>query len=240
MHSRVGVLVCIGLALGAAAASADTYYKYRDKNTRRDVFVNRLDQVPRKVRGQAKIVLETDTPTAEPAPEPPIEIVEPPAKTDRLTIRNAQPAPPSGEDLRSALAGKNLWRDGPALASAAVDAKLVTAGAPSHTGAERGDLGSLLVTILVASIVAGLAALAAWIVILVTAVRDGRLWWALFVFLFSPLAYVYLFLHAGKGRALFKTLCSLGMLSPALVGLVGAWRFYAWFHAVIQARGGRI
>ena len=130
MHSRVGVLVCIGLALGAAAASADTYYKYRDKNTRRDVFVNRLDQVPRKVRGQAKIVLETDTPTAEPAPEPPIEIVEPPAKTDRLTIRNAQPAPPSGEDLRSALADKNLWRDGPALASAAVDAKLVTAGAP--------------------------------------------------------------------------------------------------------------
>jgi hypothetical protein len=28
------------------------------------------------------------------------------------------------------------------------------------------------------------------------------------------------------------------MLSPALVGLAGAWRFYGWFHAIVQARGG--
>jgi hypothetical protein len=240
MRIPAGIPLCIGFTLVAAAASADTYYKYRDKNTGRDVFVNRLDQVPRKVRGQAKIVLETDAPAAEPAQEPPVEIIEPPTKTGRPTIHDAQPASPSGEDLRAALAGKNLWRDGPALASAAVDAKLAKAGAPSLTGAERGSLGSLLITIVVASIVAGLAALVAWIVILVTAVRDGRLWWALCIFLFSPLAYVYLFLHAGKDRALFKTLCAFGMLSPALVGLVGAWRFYAWFHAVIQARGGRI
>ena len=51
---------------------------------------------------------------------------------------------------------------------------------------------------------------------------------------------MYVFVHGGKGRAVWKTLCSLGMLSPALVGLVGAWRFYAWFSAVIQARGGKL
>ena len=79
-----------------------------------------------------------------------------------------------------------------------------------------------------------------WVVILVTAIRDGRLWWALFMFLFYPLAYVYLFVHAGKGRWPFKLICAFGMLSPALVGLAGAWRFYGWFQAVIQARGGHM
>ena len=61
----------------------------------------------------------------------------------------------------------------------------------------------------------------------------------MFIFLFAPLAYPYLFLHVEKGRRLLKTVCALGMLSPALVGLVGVWRLYAWFQAVIQARGGR-
>ena len=239
MHIRAGIVLGIALALATTAASADTFYKYRDKGTGRDVFVNRLDQVPRKYRSQAKIVLEVDK-TAVEAEKPPEEIVVIPAKPAHETARTPAPAISTGAELRKALSGKDLLKDGPALANAVIDAKLLTAGTRPLTGAERADLGSLLIAIVIASIVAGLFALVVWIVIIVTAVRDGHPWWGLLIFFFSPLAYVYLFLYTGRGRALFKTLCSLGMLSPALVGLVGAWRFYAWFHAVVQARGGKI
>ena len=240
MRIRAGVVLGIGLALWAAAAAADTFYKYRDKNTGRDAFVNRLDQVPRKYRSQAKIVLDgTDTST-EPAQAAPPEVIEIPVAPGRPTIRIEPPPVPSGDDFRRAMQGKDVWKEAPLVAGAVVDAKLAAKGAPPLDPLERANLGSLLVTVVIATIVAGLAALVAWIVIIVTAVRDGRLWWALFIFLFSPLGYVYVFVHGGKGRAVWKTLCSLGMLSPALVGLVGAWRFYAWFSAVIQARGGKL
>jgi hypothetical protein len=240
MRVWAGIALCIGILLGTHATLADTIYKYRNKSTGRDVFVNRLDQVPRKYRSQAKIVVESADGPAEAAEEPPAETAESPAKPARETVPISTPVSTVGDDLRQALSGKNLWKNGPSLASAAIDARLVTAGTRPLTGSERADLGSLLIAMVIASIVAGLAALIVWIVIIVTAVRDGRLWWAALIFLFWPLGYVYLFLYAGKGRALFKTVCAVGMLSPALVGLVGAWRFYAWFHAVIQARGGHL
>jgi hypothetical protein len=239
MHTRAGVVLCVALALSAAVASADTFYKYRNKSTGREVFVNRLDQVPHKYRDEAKVVLDAKT-SAEPAEAPSEEVFELPAKPTRRAAHVPIPASDMGAELRQALSGKNLLRDGPALASAAIDARLVTAGTRPLTGAERDDLSDLIIAIVIAFIVAGLAALAAFIVIIVTAVRDNRPWWALLSFLFWPLAYLYLFLHAGKGRALFKSLCSLAMLSPALVGLVGAWRFHAWFQAIVQIRGGRM
>ena len=239
MHIRAGVVLCVALSLFTAAALADTFYKYRDLGTGRDVFVNRLDQVPRKYRSQAKVVLEVEK-VAEAAEQPPQEVIEVPAKPAPEPTRIPAPASDTGAALRKAMSGKNLWKDGPALACAVIDAKLVAAGSRPLSGAERADFGDLLWAIVIASIVAGLFALVVWIVIVVTAVRDGHPWWGLFIFLFSPLAYVYLFLYAGKGRALFKTLCSVGMLSPALVGLVGTWRFYAWFNAIVQARGGHL
>ena len=240
MRLWAGIVLCLGILLGTGATLADTIYKYRNKSTGRDVFVNRLDQVPRKYRSQAKIVIESADGPTEAAEEPPAEAAESPAQPARQAAPASKPVVTVGDDLRQAFSGKNLWKNGPSLASAAIDAKLVTAGTRPLTSNERADLGSLLIAIVIASIVAGLAALIVWIGMIVTAVRDGRLWWAALIFLFWPLGYVYLFLYAGKGRALFKTMCALGMLSPALVGLVGAWRFYAWFHAVIQARGGRI
>jgi hypothetical protein len=51
---------------------------------------------------------------------------------------------------------------------------------------------------------------------------------------------VYLFVHAGKGRWAFKLISAFAMLSPALVALAGTWRFYGWFQAVVQARGGHV
>jgi hypothetical protein len=143
-------------------------------------------------------------------------------------------------DLRKAVAGKDLWKEGPAIASALVDAKLLKAGTSPLTEPERAQFSRLLWTIVVLSLVAALFAFVVWVVMIVTAVRDGHPWWGLFIFLFSPLAYVYLFVHTDKGHWPFKLVCAFGMLSPALVGLGGAWRFYSWFHAVIQARGGHV
>jgi hypothetical protein len=239
MRIRVGVLLGLGLALWAATAAGDTFYKYRNKRTGRDVFVNRLEQVPRQYRGQAKVVLEatsTVTATDSQTETEVVEVVQEPAPAVQPT---PLPAAPAQIDLRRALRGRGLG-DLPLVVGALIDAKLAAKGAPPLTPSEHANLASLIWTILTASLLAALAALAAWIVVLVTAVRDGRTGWAIFMFLFSPLAYVYVFVYGGKGRGWWKALVSLGMLSPALVGLVGSWRFYAWFAVVIEARGGHL
>jgi hypothetical protein len=242
MRIRASVVLGIGLASVATTAATDTFYKYRDPRSGRDVFVNRLDQVPLKYRGQAKVVLEVPGARTEPSNQTSTEVVEVPADTGRplLLSKPAVANDPRLAELRAALHDHHVWKAIPLLVGRMVDAKLVAKGAPPLDPAEQIHLGRLMVTIVVASLVAGLAALAAWIVIMVTAIRDGRGWWAFFIFLLSPLGYVYVFLHGGKGRALWKSLCSLGMLCPALVGLIGAWRFSAWFTAVIEARGGHL
>jgi hypothetical protein len=242
MRIAVGVLFVLGFA--AQGANADTIYKYKDKATGRDVFVNRIDQIPRRYRTQAKVVLESTAPTGTqtetenatdtaPAAEPP----PPPTP--------AAPAPRKSygrlaDDIRRAASGKQILKEAPAIACAVIDAKLLQAGTQPLTPAERSSFASLFVTVLVFWSIAGVVAVLVWFIIIVGALRDTHPWWALLVFLFWPLAYVYLFVYAGKNRAVFKTLCSLGLLSPALVGLVAAWRFTAWFHAVVQARGGRL
>jgi hypothetical protein len=238
MKIGLGVAVCIGFVLWSAASQADTFYQYRDRGTGRDVFVNRLDQIPRKYRGQAKIVIQSsDIPNAAASDTGTDESA---TTTPSTAPTTAEPLRSTGLDLRKAAAGKNLWKEGPAIASALVDAKLLKAGTSRLTEPERAQFSRLLWTIVVLSMVAALFAFVVWVVMIVIAVRDGHPWWGLFIFLFSPLAYVYLFVYVEKGRRLFKTVCAFGMLSPALVGLGGAWRFYSWFHAVIQARGGHV
>jgi uncharacterized membrane protein YhaH (DUF805 family) len=238
--TRLGVVLCIGFVLWSTSARGDTFYKYRDKSTGRDVFVNRLDQIPRKYRDQAKIVIESaDLPrtgTEEPSEGPDESATGEPSAAPAAT----QPSRGTGADLRRALSGKSLWKDGPDIPASMVDAKLRRAGTSTLTEPERSQLRHLLSTIFVLSMVAGLFAFVVWVVMIVTALRDGRNGWALLIFLLAPLAYVYLFVHAGKGRWAFKLICASGMLSPALVALGGVWRFYGWLHAVVQARGGHM
>ena len=237
----LGVVLCIVFVLWSASGRADTFYKYRDKSTGRDVFVNRLDQVPRKYREQAKIVIQSADPQEGRTDVAPAATDESAASEPSTTIPvTAKPLHTTGVDLRRAVAGKSLWKDGPAIASAMVDAKLIQAGRDPLTEPERAHFSRLLLTIFVLSLLAGLFAFVAWIVMIVNAIRDGHNWWALFIFLVSPLAYVYLFVHAGKGRWAFKLICAFAMLSPALVALAGTWRFYVWFQAVVQARGGHV
>ncbi len=238
--TRLGVVVCIGFVLWSTSGRGDTFYKYRDKSTGRDVFVNRLDQIPRKYRAQAKIVIESaDRPKT--STDGPFEgDDEGTASEPSAAPTTTEPSRATGVDLRRALSGKSLLKDGPAIATSMVDAKLVRAGTSPLTEPERFQLRHLLLTLFVLSIVAVLFAFVAWIVMIVSALRDGHHGWALIIFLFSPLATVYLFVHTGKGRWPFKVICAFSMLSPALVALGGAWRFHGWLHAVIQARGGHV
>jgi hypothetical protein len=240
MKTGLGVVLCIGFVLWGAASLADTFYKYRDKSTGRDVFVNRMDQIPRQYRSQAKVVMEIADVPKTTGDELSVAKNENAAPEPKAAPALAEPVRAAGVDLRKALTGRNLWKDGPAIACGAVDAKLTKAGTSPLTEPERAQLGHLLVTVFALSVVASLFAFVVWVVMIVSAIRDGRNWWALFIFLFAPLAYVYLFVHAGKGRWVFKLVCAFGMLSPALVGLASAWWFYSWFHAVIQARGGHV
>jgi hypothetical protein len=238
MRKWVGVLLCIGLVLSCAAAWADTIYRYRDKATGRDVFVNRLDQIPLKYRSEAKIVVEsTSVPADNNVSEPGVTVVsstgQPPEKKPVAGLT-------FGQDLQQALVGRSVWKDGPVIASFIVDAQLLRSGARPLTSLEREQFGSFFRTFLIVAMVFGILSLVIWVGIIIMAVRDGHPWWGLLIFLFSPLAYIYLFVHGGKGRVLFKVGCTLGMLSPALVGLVGAWRFMVWFQTVIQARGGHV
>jgi hypothetical protein len=204
------------------------------------VFVNSPERIPRKYRGQAKLVLEIANAPKTPDSDPDTGKDESAASTPSASSAMTEPLRATGVDLRRAVAGKDLWKEGPAIVQALVDAKLVKAGTQPLSEPERAHLRRLLLTVVVLSLVAALFAFVVWIVMIVTAVRDGHPWWALFIFLVSPLAYVYLFVHVDKGRWPFKLVCAFGMLAPALVGLGGAWRFYSWFHAVIQARGGHV
>jgi hypothetical protein len=87
---------------------------------------------------------------------------------------------------------------------------------------------------------AGLCSFLVWIALIVCAFRAGQPVWGILMFLLWPLTVVYLALHFGKDRPLLKVGCWLVLLSPALVAAGTAWRSYAWFQAVVQARGGRL
>ena len=54
--------VVVGIVVWSALAHADTFYKYRDSQTGRDVFVNRLDQIPPPYRSRAKVMMEMTAP----------------------------------------------------------------------------------------------------------------------------------------------------------------------------------
>jgi hypothetical protein len=237
MAKMLGVVV--GIVVWSALAHADTFYKYRDSQTGRDVFVSRLDQIPRPYRTRAKLVMEVTAPakpgaaeTSETAPvlpeSPPFATVVP----EKLRAAKAS--------VRDLIAGKNLLKDGPAIAVTMIDQRLAKAGTTPLDEIERLQLGRMVGTVLGLALVATLLAFIVWLVMVVSAVRDRKLGWALAMILLWPTAYLYLFIHGDKGRVVFKLASAAALVSPALVGVVAASWFSRWFHAVVQARGGRV
>ena len=224
------------LLLGSVSALAATFYQYHDKETGRDVYVNRLDQVPPKYRSQAKVVLESTGPETAADDTVVEQSKAEPSKIGEL----AKSASSVGVELQKAAQSKNVWRDAPDVVRAIINVKMAQKGQPPLTDAEGASLATLISSFMIALPVAGLLAFALWIWLIVDAFRSGHLVWGILMILISPVSYVYLFIHFCDGRPLHKLGCALGLLSPTLVSLVVAWRFYAWLQGVIEARGGHL
>lgn len=194
----VGILVAVVVPLGTAPASAAAYFAYRDARTGCDVIVERADQIPRSSRDLARPL-----------------------------------GPREADEQRAAAAA--CARQAAALVVApdvagpgrtgAIDASLSRRAGPSLSERELAELKLLCSPRVSAYVLALLAALAAWIAVIVAALREDHLGWAMLMLVLSaPVAFVYLFIGVGKDRGRFKAMCALGMISPVLVFLASVWQ----------------
>lgn len=238
--STVAVLCAAWLV--SATAAADTFYRYRDGKTGRDVFVDRLEQVPPKLRAQAKVVLESgalanqdeakQARSSNPAEDDGI--------AEKMIKQLAPAASDSVKDFEQARADGAGWKDPAGVAATTVNAKLARVGVKLLEPEERAGLARFIGIAVYLSVAAVLCAFIVWLVLVVCAFRDEHPVWGVLMLLLWPVSYFYLLLHFAKGRPLLKSGTALGLLSPALVALWVAWRFYAWFQLVVHARGGRV
>ena len=241
MKAATGVVLCAALLVSSTAA-ADTFYRYRDSKTGRDVFVDRLEQVPLKLRPQAKVVFESGAL----ANQEEARLAQPPKApeddgiAEKMIKQFAPSATDSAKDFEHARAEGRSWRDPTGVAAMTVNAKLLRAGAKLLEPDERAGLARFIGIALYLSVAAVLCAFIVWLVLVVCAFRDKHPVWGVLMLLLWPVSYFYLLLHFGKGRPLLKTSAALGLLSPTLVALWVSWRFYAWFQLVVHARGGRV
>jgi hypothetical protein len=238
MNAVSRAVLCLAL-LVSTAAQADTFYRYHDAKTGRDVYVDRLERVPPNLRGQAHIVFESGALANQDELKQRAPSVPPDDSLPEKLIKEVAPqASQSAVDLGRARSGKSLWKDGAAIAAAAMDARLARAGGKALVAEERAHLGRFVFKATVLGGIAVLCAFIVWVVLIVCALRDKHYGWGVAVFLFWPLGYLYLLLHFAKGRPLAKALATLGYLAPSLVGLWAAWDFYSWLKVVRSIRSG--
>lgn len=193
----VGVFLGIALLLGNARVSAATYLEYRDLASGCAVFVDQPDRIPRKCRDEARVVTEEEATSGM-------------AASDSCLQSHA----------RLLSFGRDATETGSELAATAIDARLASNGGRSLSDSEVAALRQLASPRMSAYILAFLAALAAWMAIMVAAFRQDHWGWAmLMLFLSAPVAFLYLFLGLGQNRCRFKAACALGILSPLLVFL---------------------
>jgi hypothetical protein len=188
----------MAFSLWTPTASARDHFRYRDQATGCELIVDRADAIPRKSRDGARLLRPNDGVVAPAAAE---------ACLRRAAVRLG--------------AGGALGID---VGPKAIEAKLARNGGRYLTESELADLKRLSSPRVSAYVLAALAALVAWIAVMVAAFREDHLGWAmLMLFLSVPMAFVYLFTTLGKGHGRFKAVCALGMLSPLLVFLANVW-----------------
>jgi hypothetical protein len=199
MRAWVGILFGITIPLWMAPAYAGAFFHYRDGRTGCDAFAEHADQIPRHSRDGALAITEAE------------------ARRGRLAADYCARA----AEARLARAGDGLSS---ASAPAPIETSLARKGGRSLTESELAELRVLCSPRVTAYLLALLAALAAWIAVMVAAFREDHFGWAmLMLFLSAPMAFIYLFLALGKDRSRFKAMCALGMLAPVLVFLASVW-----------------
>jgi hypothetical protein len=195
----VGIVFGMAFSVWSPTASASDLFQYRDSATGCELIVDRADAIPRKSRDGARLLSASDPVVARATAD---------ACLRRAAVRLG--------------AGGALGIDTEAKA---IDARLGRNGGRYLTASELDDLKRLCNPRVSAYLLAVLAAIAAWIAVMVAAFREDHLGWAmLMLFLSAPMALVYLLTGLGKGHGRFKAVCALGMLSPLLVFLMSLWR----------------
>jgi len=204
-RARVGIVLGVALSLWVSTAFASDWFRYRDFATGCDLVVDRADQIPRPSRDGARLLRAGEHEVA----------------------RGSAAACLQRAAVRFGAGGTTGTSPGPR----AIEANLSYDGGRYLTRAEIADLKRLCSPRVSAFVLAALAALAAWIAVMVAAFREDHLGWAMLMLFFSaPMAFIYLFTTLGKGRGRFKTVCALGMLSPLLVFVANVWLAFGATH----------
>jgi hypothetical protein len=86
--------------------------------------------------------------------------------------------------------------------------------------------------------VATLLSFAAWVFLIVLALRRKQFGWAIMSFLLWPVSGLYLILHAWEGPRARRLLLLAALVSPLLLLLLGFWAYASWYDSVLQSRLG--
>lgn len=217
----------------ASPAHAESIFRYRDPNTKRDVFVNRLDQVPAQYRAEAKLVVSDGVladSTNQPDEDAPRGAViygnKKPAGTMETIERAVRDAGNSGH------AAGELERS----LTTAIDTTLVGKGKRPLSAAEVAQVKRMAVEAAVVLAVAGLFATVAWILVMVHAFRAEHRWWMVFIMLFQLPGIVYVLIHVEGKRRWFKFVTLFAQAAPYAVVVAMSWRFFAFFRGILAGR----
>jgi hypothetical protein len=219
------VLFFAGLA---GLAQAESIYRYYDPQTKRDVFVNRLEQVPSQHREQAQPVVADGVL---------VGTSHQPGNNTRqgTVIFGGNPSASVLETLKQALleAGDGPW-DGKfeRLLTMLMDTGMVKAGKPPLTAAHVLHVTYMVGVAALALSVSCLLALVACIFVMVHAFRNDHPVWGVCILLVPPLGILYVLFHIESKRRWFKWTTLVGQISPLLILTIAIWRFYAYFTTI--------
>jgi len=216
----------LGLALPALA---DSIYRYRDPNTKRDVFVTGLEQVPPEYRDRATLMIadgvlvDSSNPPDKDAPRGTVIYGDKKAAGVAATLKQA---------LRDATSGGRdtggLYR----TLTTAIDTTLVGAGKRPLSPEQVAKVKRSLIEAGVALIVASLFSLVAWILVMVHASRSKHPVWLVLVLLLPYLGIPYVLMYFEGDRRWFKFATLFAQAAPYAVSLAMTWRLVALLKAI--------
>jgi hypothetical protein len=219
------VLALVGLA---SPARSESIYRYRDPNTKRDVFVTRLDQIPAPYREQAKLAV-ADGVLVDSSNQPDKDV---PLGT--VIYGGRTPAGP-WETIESAV--KEVWHGEHSAGgllrtlTKVIDTALVGSGRRPLSGGDVAQIKRMLVEAAVALAMTGLVAFVGWILVMVHAFRAEHRWWMVFILFFPVLGITYVLLHVEDKRRWFKFATLLAQTAPYAVAVATGWRLVVFFRA---------
>jgi hypothetical protein len=227
---RTLVLLTTVLAMAPALVRAESIYRYYDPHTKREVFVNQLDQVPAPQREQAeRIVKDGLLVGASGSPDKDTQ----PGSVIFGTNESAGLLAVFKQALNEASDGTAIEKV-ERLVTMLMDTRLVNAGKRPLSAANVVEVVRMLGLAVLALLAASLIATVALILVVVHAFRNSHPVWGFLLLFLPPLGIPYVLVHVE--RRLFKYPTLLGQCAPFVVILVAVWRFYDFFTTVMAAR----